>query len=317
MMRSAMAVRCAPPCAMRVVCAVPMRAVHASAARFDAPSSVEDMAARLSESKRAEKTMERFWKDVFLGYEAPTNGDDEHFVVQLDRRNLRTPQGAKLAIPADRPLLACLIAQEWDEQTKVVKPHSLPLTSLMSRAIDALQDEQGHKDVQDYLMRYFDTDAVCFHDSEPARLVRLQEERWSPLLDWMRRSFDIEVNVAKDSLVCQQSPETREKVARIVAGLQPLDLASLERAVMTSKSMIIGLALIHRHIEAEQAALAAEVETASQVAAWGAIDDTHDVDHAELRRQLASVACAQVTTEPELVERFLEVLRRRGGAFRS
>ena len=99
--------------------------------------------------------------------------------------------------------------------------------------------------------------------------------------------------------------------------MQPLDLASLERAVMTSKSMIIGLALIHRHIEAEQAALAAEVETASQVAAWGAIDDTHDVDHAELRRQLASVACAQVTTEPELVERFLEVLRRRGGAFRS
>jgi len=81
--------------------------------------------------------------------------------------------------------------------------------------------------------------------------------------------------------------------------------------------MIIGLALIHRYIEAEQAALAAEVETASQVAAWGVIDDSHDVDHAELRRQLASVACAQVSTEPELVEKFLQVLKKHDGAFRT
>ena len=74
---------------------------------------------------------------------------------------------------------------------------------------------------------------------------------------------------------------------------------------------------IRDSIEAEQAALAAEVETASQVAAWGVIDDSHDVDHAELRRQLASVACAQVSTEPELVEKFLQVLKKHDGAFRT
>ena len=203
--------------------------------------------------------MQRFWKDVHLAFETPSNGDDEHFVVQLDRRNLRTPGGAKLAIPADRPLLACLIAQEWDEQTQLIKPHSLPLTSLMSRAIDALQDdERGRKEVQDYLMRYLDTDTVCFFDKEPARLVQLQKERWTPLLEWTRRLLDADVHTATGTLVCRQPDATRAKVERLVAGLPPLDLASLERAVMVSKSMIIGLALIHRYIEAEQAALAAE-----------------------------------------------------------
>ena len=147
--------------------------------------------------------------------------------------------------------------------------------------------------------------------------MQLQKERWTPLLEWTRRLLDADVHTATGTLVCRQPDATRAKVERLVAGLPPLDLASLERAVMVSKSMIIGLALIHRYIEAEQAALAAEVETASQVAAWGVIDDSHDVDHAELRRQLASVACAQVSTEPELVEKFLQVLKKHDGAFRT
>lgn len=278
-----------------------------------------DVAAMAKEAKEqaASKEIKRFWKDVHLKFETPGNGDEDHFVVQLDRRNIRTPDGHILAVPADRPLLACLIGQEWDEQTQVLRSHSLPLTSLMARAIDGLDDDTTRKGVEEYLMRYFDTDAVCFFESEPPRLAKLQQERWVPIIDWARRTFDVKINTAHDALACQQPPETRAKIARVIAGLQPLDLASLERAVMTSKSMLIGLSLIHRHIEAEQAALAAEVETASQASAWGAIDDSHDVDHAQLRRQLASVACAQVSTEPELVEKFVEVLRKHDGAFRT
>lgn len=260
--------------------------------------------------------MQRFWKQVQISFEEPAD-DDEHFLVQLDKRSLRTPGGKKLMVPADRPLLACLIAQEWDEQTQVVKPHSLPLTSLMARAIDGLSEDRTRKEVEEFLLRYFDTDAVCFHQDRPAALVKLQKERWLPLIEWARRYLQIPIDIAHGTLLHKQPDEAKAKLARLLAGLPPLDLAALERAVMTSKSMIIGLALVHRHIEAEQAALAAEVETAAQASTWGAIDDSHDVDHAELRRQLASCACAQVSTEPGLVEKFVTVLRQRGGAFRT
>lgn len=287
-----------------------LRSLHMTCVVGEAPAS------GVSETLRAEKSMKRFWKDVSIAYREPED-DDEHFLVQLDKRSVRTPGGHVLQVPGDRPLLACLIAQEWDEQTQVVKPHSLPLTSLVSRAIDGMSDERTRTDTESFLLRYFDTDAVCFHDVAPPALVKMQNERWTPLVEWASRYFDVPITPAKGTLSHQQAPEARDKMARVMRGMLPLDFASLERAVLTSKSMIIGMALTHRHIEAEQAALAAEVETAAQAATWGAIDDAHDVDHAELRRQLASVACAQVTTAPEHVARFVEVLRRRQGAFRG
>ena len=51
---------------------------------------------------------------------------------------------------------------------------------------------------------------------------------------------------------------------------------------------------------------------ASQASAWGAVDDSHDVDHAELRRQLASAACAMVRTDEAQVRKFVQVLEARG-----
>ena len=46
-----------------------------------------------------------------------------------------------------------------------------------------------------------------------------------------------------------------------------------------------------------EAAEAAEVEVESQTLRWGQVEDTHDVDHADLRKTLASVACAVVTDD--------------------
>lgn len=261
-----------------------------------------------SATDRAEKTLQRFWKKVSVGY-AEKDGALEHFTVLLDKRSLRTPGGNPFTVPADRPLLACLVAEEWDTQNKVMKPHSLPLTSLVSRAIDGLASERDRQEVEAYLMRYFVTDAICFHETKPDVLVRMQQERWDPLIAWTKEFFQIEVNVARGSLSNEQPQASYDRLAGVLSNLSPLDLASMERAVMTTKSIMTSFALLYAHIDAEQAALAAEVETASQASTWGAVEDAHDVDHAELRRQLASVACAQVKTEPELVDQFVHVLK--------
>ncbi|PKI85490.1 Atp12p [Malassezia vespertilionis] len=268
------------------------------------------------QKKEANKQIERFWKDVNLRYvpaeEVPEVGED-HFVIQLDNRSLRTPGGNILRVPSERPLLACLTAQEWDEQEKVLRPTSLPITSLIARSIDGFVTERDRADVEQYLLKYLDTDATCFYEDEPPALAALQEKRWDPLIAWAKEHFQIDINVAINTLSNKQPDATRERVAQILASLEPLDLASMERAVMTSKSIIIGLALVYRRIDAEQAALAAEVETAAQASIWGAVEDSHDVDHADLRERLASVACAQVITEPELVGRFVDVLHRKYG----
>jgi chaperone required for assembly of F1-ATPase len=48
---------------------------------------------------------------------------------------------------------------------------------------------------------------------------------------------------------------------------------AMERATYTTKSYIIALALVHGRITAEQAALASQVEVASQIERWGEVED--------------------------------------------
>jgi chaperone required for assembly of F1-ATPase len=47
----------------------------------------------------------------------------------------------------------------------------------------------------------------------------------------------------------------------------------MERATYTTKSFLIALALVKRHITAEEAALAAQVEVSSQIQRWGEVED--------------------------------------------
>lgn len=47
----------------------------------------------------------------------------------------------------------------------------------------------------------------------------------------------------------------------------------MERATHTTKSFIIALALVKKHLTVEEAALAAQVEVASQIQRWGEVED--------------------------------------------
>ncbi|KAI9570417.1 hypothetical protein HD554DRAFT_2081875 [Boletus coccyginus] len=239
----------------------------------------------VSETKRAEKTLKRFWKTV--GIDTRTDG----IAVTLDERALKTPSGHTLLLPENKRLVATLIANEWENQEILLKPHALPMTSVASRAIDSLRDEETRSDVREALLDYLDTDTICFHHDDPEPLVKLQKEYWDPLLDWARKTFDIEIHVHRSVLFHSQPEQTRQILNDVLAQMDPWEMAAMERATYVTKSFLISLALIKRHLTAEQAALAAQVEVASQIERWGEVEDSHDVDYHDVRRQLGSAAC--------------------------
>ena len=51
----------------------------------------------------------------------------------LDKRTLKTPQGTQLALSQKQLPLALLIADEWENQTDVLKPHALPVVRARPR----------------------------------------------------------------------------------------------------------------------------------------------------------------------------------------
>jgi hypothetical protein len=116
-----------------------------------------------SATSKAERTLRRFWKKVDVSYHPnSTRPPFPHLQIRLDGRSLKTPSGTLLAIPADRPLMASLIAREWAEQSKVIKTHSLPMTSLAARAIDGLSIKDTREAVSDELIKYLETETIWY-----------------------------------------------------------------------------------------------------------------------------------------------------------
>ncbi|PCH38452.1 ATP12-domain-containing protein [Wolfiporia cocos MD-104 SS10] len=248
-------------------------------------ATVADSGPAVTATNRAEATLKRFWKTVGI------EEREDAFAVTLDKRPLRTPGGKPLLLPRNKRLVATLIASEWENQESLLKPHTLPMTSLVSRAIDAFVDEQTRSEVRAQLLKYLETDTICFHSNEPEVLVTLQAEHWKPLLEWVQSTYNVETSTTDSFLLAPHPEETLKKLDEVMNGFDLWQMAAMERATYTSKSFLIALALVTRRITAEQAALASHVEVNSQIERWGEVEDSHDVDYHDVRKQLGSAAC--------------------------
>ncbi|KAJ9105624.1 hypothetical protein QFC20_004304 [Naganishia adeliensis] len=253
---------------------------------------IPNAGAKVNESARAEISLKRFWKTVGIMQQP-----DGTYWITLDGRPLRTPSGARLAVPANKKILALLIANEWENQKEALKAPGLPMTSLASRALDGFENVKNfegeinvREGVLNELFRYMDTDTTL-----------LQTEHWDPLHALYKEHHDIEIKTY-DTLVLGggnrfKQDETTKKVLRdIVNGWDSWQIAALERATYTTKSFLIAFALVSGKLTVDQAARAAHVEVSSQIELWGEVEDAHDVDYQDIRRQLGSVVCMLVTT---------------------
>ncbi|RIA87575.1 hypothetical protein C1645_695944 [Glomus cerebriforme] len=236
---------------------------------------------------QTKSTLRRFWKHVSV----QSNPDTQTYEILLDKRPLKTPEGSKLAIPHSKKHLALLIAGEWEAQNNVLKQHSLPLTSLVSIANVIDKEVNSKQEVITRLLKYLDTDAICYQESYPDSLVELQQKHWLPILDWVQKTYNIEINITTGISGIRQPENTRNKLKDIIERFDSLKLSGFERATMLSKSFLIGLALVERKLSVEEASKASSIETISQTLRWGKLE-AHDVENEDIRRQLGSVACA-------------------------
>ncbi|KAK1833090.1 mitochondrial molecular chaperone [Podospora conica] len=257
----------------------------------------------------------RFWKDVSV---QSVNGALE---IHLDSRPLRHPHTkAPIRLPPSKPALALLLAAEWDalpSAADATRQHLIPLTSLACRALDLCEAADAEKAaLADTLLRYLDTDALlCLapphKEDDPGNkdgrhLRELQEEAMRPVVEFLCGRVwpgtRIRPVLEGDSIVPMAQEEgTREVVQGWVMGLSGWELAGLERATLAGKSLLVAARLVAGWSEdgagveagevgfgAEEAARAVSVEVAWQTGRWGEVEDTHDVEKEDVRRQLAS-----------------------------
>lgn len=238
------------------------------------------------------KGLKRFWEEL-----AVKELDNGNITVTLGGKSLRTMGQHDLILPASKKPLAHMVQHEWMVLPSLkIKNHSVPLTSLVSRAIDIAQSPEVRNAAIKDIMPYIDTDALLIFepsDSYQGRLRKAQETDFRPVIAEADKFWGITLNSMdsdKGLLGNRQTPEDKEKVRQWAYDLNPWQLAALERATLTSKSFICGAFLITGKLTPTQVAELVGLETKFQVERWGEVEDTHDVDFCDIRRHLASCA---------------------------
>jgi len=144
------------------------------------------------------------------------------YLITLDSKPLRTPLGNTILLPERLSTLAYLIGAEWNVVTTgSVRQHTLPLTSLVCRAIDQLTPgtpKEIRSSVIDSLLRYLDTDAILFFAPESqahGQLVKMQLDEWIPVIKWASDTFGVQIHSRSGEVGIgqfkKQPDSTREK----------------------------------------------------------------------------------------------------------
>lgn len=229
-----------------------------------------------------------FWEKVSV------NTTLDGFQVRLAGQSLRTPGGKILTIPRNRPLLAHLIAQEWTVLPSLkLKQHMVPLTSLAARAVDLTLDER--KEATSKLLPYIDTDSLIVFaprkDCEGA-LRKSQEALFPPVISeaceiWQVPTLSV-LDQETQLFGNYQAGSTKILIEKWINSLDLWRFASLERATTASKSLIIGMNIALNRRSVEELAQLSSLDVTHQTNVWGEVEDTHDVDYADIRRLLGA-----------------------------
>lgn len=215
----------------------------------------------------------------------------ENFAVLLDGTPAKI--GA-IALQLPTRALAGAIAQEWREQRKELDPECMRLTRLAGSALTRVSPERGA--VIEHILGYGRNELLCYRAAEPAELLARQKARWDPLLDWVYGRHGIRLVADCGIAFIEQPVDALMRMQEVVSACDDFELAALDVAASLASSFVVALALVDRHMGAEEAFAVSHLDELFQAEKWG-----RDAE-AEARR-------ARIVAELGAVEGFVSLLK--------
>jgi chaperone required for assembly of F1-ATPase len=191
------------------------------------------------------------------------------FTVQLDGRAIKTPAKAALVVPTHA--LAQIIAQEWQDQPKIIDPTLMPATRAANAAIDKVTGQQA--EVAKLISAYGDSDLLCYRATEPDALIEREAQAWDPILDWAAHRYGYRAVVRTGVMHGPQPAALLASLEADIAGLTVFELTAVHDLVALSGSLLLGLAVVDRFALPEDLWTASRVDEDWQSEQWGADDE--------------------------------------------
>ncbi len=208
--------------------------------------------------------MKRFWSN------ATPLQDSGLYTVQLDKRAVKMPSGAPLAVP--HAALAKAIAQEWNGAGAEFSPDDLPLTQLACTAQERVAPHRAEIITQ--LVGYGLNDLLCYRADSPEPLVSRQHAEWDPWLRWMEATHGIGLITTIGLMPVNQLPWTAGKLEALLITRTEYELAGLGVLIPALGSFVLGIATAEAALDPETACATAALDELWQAGQWG--EDSED-----------------------------------------
>lgn len=203
--------------------------------------------------------MKRFYKEVW------TAAQDAGWQVLLDGRGVKTQGGKAQILPS--AALATALAQEWADQGAEIDPARFTLRDLADYALDVVSADRA--EVVATLLRYAETDTLCYRAEPDEPLHARQVAVWEPVLTAAEQRWDIHFTRVSGIMHQPQPAETLKRLETILSAESNFTLAALNTLASLSASLVVALAAIEPDARVAHLWDAAELEADWQVEQWG------------------------------------------------
>jgi chaperone required for assembly of F1-ATPase len=226
--------------------------------------------------------VKRFYTDVAVVE------TDLGFHVALDGRPIKSQGGQPQLVPSRA--LAEQMALEWRDQTEEIDPARFVLRDMVDYALDVLPT--GRAEAITKLLRYAETDTLCYRADPDEPMWRRQMDMWEPLLTGFEAREGVRMERISGVIHRPQSPEAMAILRDRLGALDDLTLAALEPLTTLAASLTVGLTAIESDADGEALWNAANLEEDWQVEHWGEDDEAAALRARRKASFLAAIAFA-------------------------
>jgi chaperone required for assembly of F1-ATPase len=178
--------------------------------------------------------MKRFYKKVSIAKE----GDG--YAVQLDGKPIRTP--SKSILIAGNENLAELSKAEWDAQGDKINHNTMPVTQLLNTKQDRISGQRAA--LESEVLKYINTDLLCYRADAPEELVARQDKIWQPHLEWFSKQYGLEFETTHGLGALKQYQAIHVTIAGEIRALDDDRFTLVQMITPACGSIILALAFI-------------------------------------------------------------------------
>ena len=104
----------------------------------------------------------------------------------------------------------------------------------MARAIDGyVGNAEGREETLNRLIKFLDTDSICYQQDFPESIVKAQEKHWDPILKWVKEEYGLEIKVSQGITYVQQEDHVKAKLRDIVNSMTDIELSGTNMEILT------------------------------------------------------------------------------------